>query len=77
MAITKRATKVADAVIEAAPDAKPARWQRGTKTQITVSLSPRLLERLDEAASQKDLNRSALLTLAIHNFLAGEESSAP
>ena len=30
--------------IAGAPDAKPVRWQRGNKTQITLSISPELLE---------------------------------
>ena len=43
MAMTKRpVSKAKDqaAFIEQAPDTKPARWQRGSKTQITLSLAP-------------------------------------
>ena len=43
MAVTKRA-KPGDAeqFIAGAPDAKPARWRRGTKTQITFTIAPAL-----------------------------------
>ncbi|MBV8705216.1 MAG: hypothetical protein JO118_16065 [Acetobacteraceae bacterium] len=49
MAISKRppprpAADAGEAFIAKAPDAKPGgRWQRGNKTQITVSIAPELL----------------------------------
>jgi hypothetical protein len=76
MSITKRATKAADAFVEAAPGAKPARWQRGNRTQITVSLAPELLDQLDQVANRKHLNRSAMLTVLIGDALAREERAA-
>lgn len=62
MPIPKRSS--GGAFIEQAPDAKPApRWQRGSKTQITFSLDPELLDRIDAAARRRHLSRAALLTL--------------
>jgi len=70
MAITKalKADKGAE-FITAAPDAKPERWQRGNKTQITLSISPRLLDRVDAVARRKEISRAALLTLWIGDGL--------
>jgi hypothetical protein len=55
MAITKPHARPApnaeESFIAKAPDAaKPARWQRGNKTQITLSIAPELLEQVDEIA---------------------------
>ena len=76
MPIPKRpAAKLADtaaaaAFIEQAPDAKPAaRWQRGAKTQVTWSLDPELLERLDTVARRRYLSRAALLTVWVQEAL--------
>lgn len=71
MAITK--PKKEAAFMQKAPDA--ARWRRGSKTQITVSLAPELLDQLDEIAHQKHLNRSSLLTVWINEALAREGRS--
>jgi hypothetical protein len=62
------------AFVNAAPDAKPARWQRGNKTQITLSISPELLEQVDAVANRKHLSRAALLTVWINNQLEQERS---
>jgi hypothetical protein len=73
VAITKalRSDKGAE-FIAAAPDVKPERWQRGNKTQITLSISPRLLERVDEVARRKEVSRAALLTFWIGDALDRE-----
>ncbi len=76
MAITKPAKGAAEAFIEAAPDARPARWQRGNRTQVTISLAPELLDQLDQIAARKHLNRSAMLTVLIGEALAREERAA-
>jgi hypothetical protein len=68
MTITK--AKKEAAFMQKAPDA--ARWQRGNRTQITVSLAPELLDQLDEIARRKHLNRSSLLTVWINEALARE-----
>ena len=54
------------------PDAKPARWQRGNKTQITLSISPELLEQVDAVAHRRHLSRAALLTVWINDRLEQE-----
>lgn len=75
MPIPKRpeAKPAADVFIEQAPDAKPAaRWQRGSKTQITFSVDPDLLERIDAAARRRHINRAALLSLWATEKLAQE-----
>jgi hypothetical protein len=72
MAITKPAAKQPDpgaAFIGGAPDAKRERWQRGNKTQITLSIAPELLDRVDEIAHRKHLSRAALLTVWINDQL--------
>jgi hypothetical protein len=51
-------------------DVHPERWQRGNKTQITLSISPGLLKRVDEVARQKEVSRAALLTIWIGDALA-------
>lgn len=68
-----------DDFIERAPDAKPAppepertRWQRGNKTQITFSLDPDLLERIDRSARKQSLSRAAWLIVASNERLDRE-----
>ena len=67
MAITKRAKPAgiaeADRFISGAPDGRAKRWQRGNKTQITVTIAPELLDRLDAEAERWHMSRSALLTM--------------
>ena len=71
MAITKPAPKPdVERFIAKAPDARPARFIRGSKTQITLTISPGLLGRVDEVARRKEISRAALLTLWIGDGLA-------
>jgi hypothetical protein len=53
-------------------DANAERWQRGNKTQITLSISPGLLKQVDEVARRKEVSRAALLTTWIGDALARE-----
>jgi hypothetical protein len=64
MAVTKRAKPTE------APNAKPKRWQRGNKTQITVTIAPELVEQLDAEAERWHMSRSALLTMWVVERLA-------
>ena len=75
MAITKRAAAKPDAdqFIAGAPDAKRERFIRGNKTQITLTISPALLDRVDEVVRRKEISRAALLTLWIGDGLAKEQ----
>ena len=71
--VAKPADPAAAAFIEQAPDAKQAaRWQRGTRTQVTWSLDPELLERLDTVARRRYLSRAALLTVWVREALERE-----
>ncbi len=64
MAITKRARPAdAEAFIAGAPDTRPTRWQRGNKTQITFTIAPALVDKLDAAAERRHVSRSALMTM--------------
>jgi hypothetical protein len=55
--------------VAAAPDAKATRWQRGNRTQITLSIAPELLEQVDILARAQHLSRAALLTVWINDRL--------
>ena len=58
--------------IAGAPGGKAGRWQRGNKTQITLSIAPELLERVDAAARERHISRAALLTIWIGDALRRE-----
>lgn len=68
---------VGEAFIAKAPDAaKPAsRWQRGTRTQITLSIAPELLEQVDAVAHREHLSRASLLTVWINDRLKREAAA--
>jgi hypothetical protein len=72
MPISKPPPQTVDAVIDRAEDAKRARWQRGAKTQITFSVDPDLLDRINAAARRRHINRAALLSLWATEKLAEE-----
>lgn len=72
MTIAKPRQRQTDAFVAAAPDAKAGRWQRGAKTQFTVSMAPELLERIDAIADRLHLSRSALLTVWTNERLERE-----
>jgi hypothetical protein len=74
MTIAKPRARQADAFVAAAPDSRAGRWQRGSRTQLTLSIAPELLERVDEIAHRKHLSRSALLTVWINDRLEHEAS---
>jgi hypothetical protein len=73
MAINRRAP-AADAgeAFIAKAGSQPARWQRGNRTQITLSIAPRLLERLDAAAREREVSRAALVALWLREKLDQE-----
>ncbi len=80
MAITKPHVRPApdaeEAFIAKAPDGKPPRWQRGNKTQITLSIAPELLQRIDEAAQRKYVSRAALVAMWLNDRLEQEAASS-
>ena len=59
----------AKAFVDKAEDGKRPRWQRGNRTQIILSIAPRLLERLDEAARKRETTRAALVALWLREKL--------
>ena len=65
MSIVKRAGKAdpGERFIAGAPDARRQRWQKGTKTQITFTVAPELVDQLDAVASRRHVSRSALMTM--------------
>lgn len=74
-------SKEADAFIDGAPDSgKVQRNRKGTsrgvkvgnKEQIPVIMAPDLLDRLQEVADKLSMSRSAVITLAVNQFLKSE-----
>ena len=79
MTVTKKpARRTAEQFIAAAPDAdrpatsadkgKPTRRRviRGHKEQLTLTIAPDTVDRVDAAAAKLGLSRTAWITLAIH-----------
>ena len=57
----------AEAFISAAPDAPTRKGVRkGHKVQISLTIAPQLLERVDALAAEIGQSRAALINLAIH-----------
>jgi hypothetical protein len=74
MTINKRsAPKATDAgekfIAKAEGGEHPVRWVRGNRTQITLSIAPELLQRVDTVAQRENLSRAALLTVWINEQL--------
>jgi hypothetical protein len=73
MAINKRAVPAVDAgdkfIAKAEGGKHPVRWVRGNRTQITLSIAPDLLQRVDVIAQRENLSRAALLTVWINEQL--------
>ena len=77
---TTIAAAAEDAFIQGAPDAKteaaPAAVYekgiaKGNKRQITLTISPELLRKVDEVASRTGQARAAIINMAIFNALEG------
>ena len=73
MAITKPVKpKTPESFISGAPDAASARAggvRRGTKQQITLTIAPELLAKVDELAQRMGQSRAALINLAIYRTI--------
>jgi hypothetical protein len=69
----KAATKAADPgekfIAKAEGGQHAVRWVRGNRTQITLSIAPDLLEKVDAVARRENLTRAALLTVWINEQL--------
>jgi hypothetical protein len=73
MAITKPKTKIpdssaaADTFILGAPDATRARGvKKGNKQQISLTITPTLLAKVDELAAELGQSRAAIINMAIY-----------
>lgn len=73
MAITKPVKpKSPDGFISDAPDTARAKGvRRGTKQQITLTIAPELLAKVDEMAERMGQSRAALINLAIYRTVEG------
>ena len=70
MAITRAVKpKTTESFISGAPDAKSVGVRKGTKQQITLTISPDLLAKIDEMAEKMGQSRAALINLAIYRFV--------
>lgn len=62
----------AEAFIDRAPDSQKTKGRgikKGKKEQVAVLIAPDLLDRIDKAADNMGLSRSALLCMAALQFL--------
>jgi hypothetical protein len=76
MAISRRPKHdISAAFIEKGQDGGGKRWIRGSKTQITVTIAPELLKRIDAVARRDSLSRSALFTVWANEALRREEAA--
>lgn len=71
MAITKPKLKTslsADSFISGAPDAevKPKGVKKGNKQQISLTIAPTLLVKIDEMAAELGQSRAAVINMAIY-----------
>ena len=71
MTITKpkaKATPAADAFISGAPDSeqKPKGVRKGNKQQISLTIAPPLLAKIDELAAELGQSRAAVINMAIY-----------
>jgi len=74
MAITKPVRpKSPEGFISGAPDAaaRVKGVRRGTKQQITLTIAPELLAKVDEMAERMGQSRAALINLAIYRTVEG------
>ena len=77
---TTPAAAAEDAFIQGAPDAKTEAAKaavyekgiaKGNKRQITLTISPELLRKVDEVANRTGQARAAIINMAIFNTLEG------
>jgi hypothetical protein len=74
MAITKPVKpNTPESFISSAPDAAPTTKgvRRGMKQQITLTITPELLAKVDEMAERMGQSRAALINLAIYRTVEG------
>ena len=64
-AAARKDTKAVEAFIGSAPDARRKGVIRGRKEQITLTIAPELLAKVDEMAGRMGQSRAALINRAI------------
>jgi hypothetical protein len=74
MAITKPKAKTipaADAFISGAPDAevRPRGVKKGNKQQISLTIAPALLLKVDELAAELGQSRAAIINIAVYRMV--------
>jgi hypothetical protein len=75
MTITKPKQKTtAEAFISGAPDAisephKAKHVRKGKKLQVTLTITPTLLERVDELAAKLGQSRAAVINMAVYRMV--------
>jgi Ribbon-helix-helix protein, copG family len=75
MAITRPKPKTPDEFVAAAPDAPAKKGvRRGKREQITLTLAPELLEKVDALAKRMGQSRAATINLAIFRLIEAEAS---
>lgn len=70
MAITRPKLPSVEDFVKGAPDAARKGVRKGKKEQITLTIAPELLVRLDEFASQRGQSRAAMINMAIFEFVS-------
>lgn len=76
---TQAATKSEDDFIAGAPDSKPAATQptikgvrKGNRQQISLTIAPDLLEKVDALASKMGQSRAAVINMAIYQVVESD-----
>ena len=67
-ATVRKASQAVDSFIGKAPDAVRKGVIRGRKEQITLTIAPELLAKVDEMASKMGQSRAALINRAIYEL---------
>ena len=69
MAITRPKAPSADTFVQGAPDAPRKGVRKGKKEQITLTIAPDLLAKVDDYAAQRGQSRAAMINMAIFEFV--------
>jgi Ribbon-helix-helix protein, copG family len=67
-AAARKSTQAVDAFIGGVPDGARKGVMRGRREQITLTIAPELLAKVDEMASKMGQSRAALINRAIYEL---------
>lgn len=73
MAITRPKPKTVDEFITSAPDAGRKGVRKGKKEQISLTISPELLARIDAICVKLGQSRAGMINLAIYQYAERED----